>query len=99
MASKGPLLQVPSPCIPLVGKQYVEAALFGRGGKEMGTTGVFFPQRNLRPAEKGGPTKQPDPSPGDSHQQGSLGQSGPTSRRVVHTGQSSPGRGGSQHPV
>lgn len=52
----------------------------------MGTAEVFFPQRNLRPAEKGGPTKQPTP-PRVTHTSGDpWDRSGPTSLEVVHTG-------------
>ena len=66
-------------------KQYVEKTFFLVGEGKKWEKQRFFPQRNLRPAEKG-PTKQPI-LPWVTHTSGDLwDRSGPISLGVVHTG-------------
>ena len=101
MASKGPYYRF-LPCTCLRGISNMRRTLtFWWGRERNGKSKSFFPQRNLRPAEKGGPTKQPilprvTQTSGDlwdrqwSHKPGGG----------AHRSESSPGKGeGSQHPV
>lgn len=59
MASKGPYCRF-LPCTCLRGISNMRRTLtFWWGRERNGKSKGFFPQRNLRLAEKGGPTKQP----------------------------------------
>lgn len=86
MASKGPYCRfLPCTCLHGISDMWRKLT-FWWGRERNGKSRGFFPQRNLRPAEKGGPTKQPI-LPWVTHTSGDLwDRSGPTSLGVVHTG-------------
>lgn len=86
MASKGPYCRfLPRTCLRGISNMW-RMLTFWWGRERNGKSRGFFPQRNLRPAEKGGPTKQPTLRRVTHTSGDPWDRSGPTSLEVVHTG-------------